>query len=371
MFDIVIKNIKKSFKAYGSIYSLLIVSQFLAVLILFFVYGIVTGYEMKKNEIVTNASYVTAIFIEPVSVLSVKEVYSEILPQMEERMDYAFLNVLNNESDIEITCIMEYSNKKFCMPIDEFGSDRLIDGRYPNEIEMNDGSKIGFGYLNSQGSSTNYQFKVGESVDLYGEKYEIIGVIEAVTKSRVTIPICSCTEDMKTAHAMVAFEGFILKDDYDLFKEIMLEHYGSNVVINDFEPVDITDIIAYDSMIILAVVIGLIAMLDTILVYNYVMKKRKKQMAIIGLEGATRIQQVLICETEIFLITILVTACGVVIFRFLLENIIMDVYDIRMPIFNMKIYAGLLLIYIGCIICGSLGLIICNTRKSLLEIRRG
>ena len=35
MFGIIIKNIRKSFKAYGSIYSLLIIAQFLAVIILF------------------------------------------------------------------------------------------------------------------------------------------------------------------------------------------------------------------------------------------------------------------------------------------------------------------------------------------------
>lgn len=369
MFGIIIKNIRKSFKAYGSIYSLLIIAQFLAVIILFSVYGIITGYELKKDEMVTKASYVSAVFIEPVSVSSLKDAYTEILPEMEERMDYAFLYVLSNESDIEITCIMEYNNNKFCMPVDDFEIDRLIDGRYPNEIEMNDGSKVGFAYFNPDDPNFNYEFIVGDSINLYDEEYEILGVVEAVSKPRVTIPICSCTEDMKTAHTTVAFDGYILKTDYDLFKEVMSERYGNNVSISDFEQVNISDIIAYDSMIILAIAVGMIAALDTSLVYNFVMKKRKKQMAIMGLEGATRFKKIILCELELLLITFVVTFVGFGIFRLFLEKVIIDIYDIRVSIYSAQIYTILLLIYIGCVILGSLALIINNTRKSILEVR--
>ena len=50
MIALAFKNIKNSFKAYRSIYSLLLISQIVAIMILLLVYGIITSYNIKIEE---------------------------------------------------------------------------------------------------------------------------------------------------------------------------------------------------------------------------------------------------------------------------------------------------------------------------------
>ena len=126
MFAIALKNIKNSFKAYRQIYILLIISQFVAVIIMFFSYGTVTGYDMKKDERLEKERAFTAYFKEPVSASSIKEILPDLLSKMEDRIRYVFIRVKNPGSDWEITCIMEYHNGKYGIPSRDFSDGRLI-----------------------------------------------------------------------------------------------------------------------------------------------------------------------------------------------------------------------------------------------------
>ena len=213
-------------------------------------------------------------------------------------------------------------------------------------------------------------FQIGDTCDLFGEKYEIVGVIEGGIHPRVTIPLNSCTEDMKTRWVSVTFYEFQTMSDYNIFKDTITRYYGSNATFNDFEPVELDDFISYNSVIVLSLAIGVIAALDTILVYNFLMKKRRKQMAVFGIEGATRIQQIGIWEIEILIITILTTLAGVAIFKIGIEDGLLNVYKIRMSIFNIKVYATMLGAYIGCILVGSGLIVAINIRKKVLDMRR-
>ena len=370
MFGLALRNIKSSFRGYRSIYALLLVSQLVAVIILFFVYGTITSYNIKKEEKRMGETHIYARFEEHVSVISVREILPEILSQMEDRMEYSFIDITSPYDDLEITCIMEYHNGRYSVPSDPFPDDRLVSGRYIDEEEMNDGSKVAFAYFDKMSIEEGEIFQIGDTCDLFGEKYEIVGVIEGGIHPRVTIPLNSCTEDMKTRWVSVTFYEFPTMSDYNIFKDTITRYYGSNATFNDFEPVELDDFISYNSVIALSLAIGVIAALDTILVYNFLMKKRRKQMAVFGIEGATRIQQIGIWEIEILIITILTTLAGVAIFKIGIEDGLLNVYKIRMSIFNIKVYATMLGAYIGCILVGSGLIVAINIRKKVLDMRR-
>ena len=370
MFAIALKNIKNSFKSYRQIYILLLISQFVAVIIMFFSYGTVVGYDVKKDEKLKRESALTAYFTEPVLASSIEEILPELLPEMEDRMKYVFIRVKNPGSDWEITCIMEYHNGRYSLPTDAYTEDRILCGRYPDEAEMNDGSKVGFVYWDTRSPEINdVVYEPGDKYELYGEEYEITGIIDGNLK-RITIPFNSCTDDMKIDMFDITFDKLPTVDDYNLFKETILDKFGSSPRIQEYNPVDMEDIIAYNTVIIMGIAIGVITMLDTILVYNYLMKKRQKQMAIFGITGASRVQQILTCEIEILIITLVTSIGGFAVFKAVIEDVILNVYEIGLPIFNSGVYAIMLGVYIGCILLGTGVVVILNTGKKLLDMRR-
>ena len=370
MLQLALKNIKKSFDAYRNIYVLFLVSQLVSVIVLLFSYGTVTSYELKKVEQTANGSYVYARFIEPVSVVSVRDVIPEIVEPMNERVLYTFVEIESPYDELDITCIMGYSNGRYSMPSKYFSMDRLYEGRYIDEVEMNDGSKVAFGYLDYESFKNGTEFSVGDEYTLFGEEYEIVGIIDGDSPARLTIPINSVTEDMKTSKISVEFNCLTAKGDYDSFAEVLNEKFPGNVKISDYGIVNFDNIIEYDSIIMLAIIIGIISALNTILIYNYLMKKRKKQMAIYRIEGAGRVQQIAICEIEVVLVTIITSVVGVLVFNCGIDELIIDAYNISIPVYTVKIYFIMLGIYIGCIVLGSGVLVAVNTRGNTMGMRR-
>ena len=93
-------------------------------------------------------------------------------------------------------------------------------------------------------------------------------------------------------------------------------------------------------------------------------------MAIYRLEGAGRLHQIAICEIEVIIVTVITSIVGVLIFNFGMDDLIIDAYNISIPVYSMKIYLMMLGIYVGCIILGSGVLVTINTRGSILDMRR-
>ncbi len=359
---LVLQNIKNSFKAYRGIYALLVLTQLVAVIILFLVYGIIVSYDIAKEEQQMEALYIDAVFTERVSTTELVEILPSILDEVSDGFDFVFMGGKHEESELSITFHEEYFDGNFNLSKTVFEG-RLRSGRYITEEEMNNGSKVMLGYNVGE---------VGDTYNIAGEEFEIVGVVgEYPTENEIFIPLSSCNEEFTTRYISLFYKKFPTKSDYDTFASVLKKHYGDNVEVCDFEPMNVDDIIAYNSIIVLALAIGVVAALDTILVYNYLMKKRKKQMAIFGIEGATRIQQILINEIEVVIITIITAITGVAIFRLAIENVLMNVYEIGVSIFSIKVYGIMILAYIGCIIAGTLAMTVINTRKKALEMRRG
>ena len=108
---LVLINIKNSIKEYKGVYVLLIVSQLLAVIMLFMAYGIFGSYNASKQEYDENCYEFSAFFTETVTIGEFKECNTEILEQVEPRLNSLFL--FAESEDYEIVTYNEYHNGSF------------------------------------------------------------------------------------------------------------------------------------------------------------------------------------------------------------------------------------------------------------------
>ena len=379
MISLAIKNIKNSFKAYRNIYGLLIVSQIVAILILLFVYGIVANSSIKIKEKETRFKFMSANFAEPVSVDKIKEFLPEIFAEFKSEMTAAYVTMgmveIVNKSDnvdkvkVSLISTMDFEKGKYIMPQEGFAIDRIRKGRYMSAIEMTDGSDVALAF--GENNSELFKCTTGDKVELYGKEYEIIGILDDVNGVyQIAIPLNSCTEDMKAESIYIEFEEFPTVSDYYWFHYKIDNDIGGDASYSDLELVEFDDIISYKTVIIIAVVVGGIAAFDTILIYSYLIKKRKKQMAIFSIEGATRTQQLMICAIETILITGITTTVGVVLFESVIKNILLETYEVNMTIYTVKIYSYLLLSYFLMITIGTSIMLAFSIRKKALDIRR-
>lgn len=366
--NLVFKNITSSIKAYNGIYILLIVSQIIAVIILLFTYCVFSCAQIKKQEQKEVYGYgMHGVFTEPISVDSLKEVLPIITANMNDNIKDIFFEVDNGDEKFDVSCVMDFKDGKYCMQSDYFTDKRLYSGRYINGLEMNDGSKVVFGFGSYE---EGRDYSVGDKCILFGEEYEIVGIIDGPLVTRVSLPLNSCTKEMKTYMLQIDLDTIITKSEYDFFTNTLREYYGNNVQFSEFEVVDMSDYISYNTVIIMAFVIGVIMALDTILVFNYILKKRRRQMQIWSILGAKRSQQIGICMVEIIIITLLTMTVGFLIFKICIEKALIGLFDVGLEIFNVKLYLTLLGIYCLSIMLGTGVMITINTKTSMLDWRR-
>ena len=369
MISLAIKNIKNSFKAYRNIYILLIVSQIATVLILLFVYGVVANSSIKIKEKEIRIKNISIYFDETVPATEVEALLSEVIPGFESQMERCFVDMNVPGFELELMAAFYYDDGKYYFPEKGFPETRLAAGRYMTWREMTDGNNIAIAYGKKEGDYPKYS--LGDKCIIAGQEYEIVGILDDLKGiSRVNIPLSACTDDMQVHTVVIEYIQFPTVNDYNYISFKLFERFGSGVRMSDLELVEFDDIISYRSIILLALVIGSIAAFDTILVYNYLIKKRKKQLAIFSIEGANRMNQILICAIEVGMITVSSIFLGVFAFELLIKKALLEAYEITMSIYTIKIYLYLLLSYFCVIILGTSMMIIMSTRKKALDVRR-
>ena len=108
-----LKNIKTSFSTNRSIYVLLIVSQLVAVMISFLVYGIFTAYSASMQELDIDSYKLQVKFLraDNTYVGDFRECVDELMTDIEDEVDYVFLGLAGKEA--MISTHWEYHGGKF------------------------------------------------------------------------------------------------------------------------------------------------------------------------------------------------------------------------------------------------------------------
>lgn len=365
MFRIVVINIINSLKGYRIAYVGMIISQLTAILILFFVYGIYSSFNAEKQELDAESYEIKAQFGNKDVAGKLKECIPEILESVEHSLDYFVIR--GNDGDNRIFVYNEYHDGKYYLSETVYRYKAMKDGRLINPDEISNGSKVIHGVNLG---------KVGDKFIIAGEEFEVVGLVDSKGAEINGMPaahisLTAFPDSISLDWIVLLFNKLPTKDEYMIFKNTLEEKFGDNVVVDEFKIKDEEELIAIHSVIIMSVAIGIIAAFNTALLYGYIVKKRKKQMAIYGIVGASRLERILINEIEIVLVSICTCVIGMLIFKFGFEKQIMEIYDNSVSIYNSKVYMLMSGIYFVSVTVTNLIVTLYNSRKNFLDAWRG
>lgn len=333
---LVFKSIKNSIIEFKRVYLLMLISQFIAVLCIFFAYGIYGSYSAKMQELDTDDYMFWAEFSDS-DVGSIRQILPEILDELEERMDFV---LVSGTCDIGMVKMhSEYHNGRF------YSSKSIADnveadaGRFLTDADILDSNNVIFyhGIID-----------VGETVEIKGTEFEVIGARNNDALDHWSIPFTSCPDEVKLLLLAIRFEELPTYADYTVFKDTLESNYGDKVSIDEFEFKDNEEIVSIKTVIAISICIGVISALNICLLYGYIISRRRKQMAVYGIVGAAKGLRLAINEIEIMLVSCIVEILGFLLFRFVLQKIFTVVYE-NSSLYNTKAYLVMLSVYIICI----------------------
>lgn len=335
-----VKNIKNLFLHFKSMAVLLFVSQIIAILTVFFVYGIYNSYRayllaMKEAEYTMEAYFESGSQVPTMGEL--KGCFETVLKETEDRLDYFYIFPAYESTLMNI--YNEYKDGKYSYSRTVAKNTKPDKGRMMTDEEVDSGEKVIYGQNIGN---------VGDTYKIGGTEYEVVGIESFLghDDSRIIVDISypACDDNAKLVCIILNFSKLPRMNDYLTFRNTLKKQFGDRVSIKEYKMLDLEQAISYNSVIVFSLAAGLMAALDTCLLYGYILRKRRKQMAVFRLVGLGRIRMFLINEAEIMIISIITAMAGLGIFRLAFEKIITTLYDNN--VYTSEIYLRMTGIYL-------------------------
>ena len=359
MLTLVSKSIKNSFRNFRKIYLLLIISQFISVISIFFVYGIYTSYSVKMQEMDID-SYQIGTQFKKGEVGTLRECLPDILDQIERKLNYLWISAGGGRDMLSM--YIEYHNGKYALADLVINNSQVKEGRtlaYEDEVNAN---RVIYSMNDKIG-------KLGDRVNIAGTEFEVIGVDQRQVGG-LDIPFSSCPDNVGLFMVYFNFKQLPSQKDYDIIKTTLKGVFGDDVTIPEFQLKDQETIISYRTTMMISIAIGLVSAVSTCFLYGYIISQRQKQMAIYGIVGASKGLRLMMNELEIMLVDIAVVLVGFVVFRFGLQNRIIEIYESSMELYSTKAYLIMMALYVGCIFVFTTILLAVMNRDKLTDMLR-
>ena len=358
---IVLKNIKNSFKNFRKIYSLLIVSQLVSILSIFFVYGIFTSYSDKMTELDIESYRIGASFSlsKDDYIKELKDCLPEILEPIEQKLDFMF--VAGADNGVMIDMHTEYDNGTYLLSKTVMENLVLEDGRKLSDEDVWQENKVIY-------SGRLEEDQPGKKISIAGTEFEVVGT-DSNNMGDFEIPFSVCPDDVKLCYASFIFKELPTQKDYDLIKNTFDGVFGANYELEEFELQNEETVISYRTNMVISIAICVISALNTCLLYGYIVSQRRKQMAVYGIIGASQGRRLAINEVEIMLVSGITALIGFVIFKLGLENIILSIYE-SSDLYTVEVYLGMIAGYVISIFVFTFILLLTMNRDKLADMLR-
>ncbi len=364
------KNIKNSMMEHRRIYLLMLFSQLIAVISIFSVVGIYCSYSAKMQELDIESYSLSAYFTDS-QIKNLRECLTEILETEQERLDYVF--IAGSWQEQVISMYTSYDGKYHSSSTIWNSHQKFLEapnieeeGRFLTEEDVTNGKKV----LYSQRGDP-----VGSKVEIAGVEYEVIGRsmqhmadgTDAPAVDDVIIPYTACSDQVKVFAVILNFRELPRQADYTVFKDGLEAAFGDKVEVEEFDILDEDTRISLRSVIVVSLMIGVISALNVCLLYGYIIGRRKKQMAIYGILGATNRICLAIQEMEILLVSVGAELAGFLIFRFVLQKVLVFVYEMEGAIYGQKTYLAIFFVYFACVLAITFVMLLFANREKLTD----
>ena len=376
-FKYTLKNIKSFFINNFIIFILLVISTITSAIVIFFSYGVYQNYNtilsykeddlsddyIGINYVNTGSEYVTKRDL--LNCLSeIDDISNELREQI---IQYDVEGIIDNNS-YEFKFL--YCDGKFKVA-EEFKEnlkkyDNLTEGTYWSDYEEANGICVAlisdpavFGEISAL-DSIKYvnQLKIG------GKIYDIIGK-QAWNEKGAMFPFSTVADEQLLTSTLISFNSAVSVKTYNQIRDVFNNYMGDKAVFEEIRTIDKDTYYTYKTVILISVFIALIAAINFMILYRYIMSTRKRTTAIFRILGLTPAKLNFMNMSECIILIVPFFILGMVLYQtvFLprLHTYFVYMQDAYTPFLLFVIFISVSLIVIGI-------MLLVMSRKRILEL---
>lgn len=260
-----------------------------------------------------------------------------------------------------------------------------MEGRWFKEDEWNQGQKVCLvGLGNSiqriapfvdENKKTVYNIEHDGIVetnvytDEFGDTYKVIGTTQIGTS---VFPIYSVDDNYRIDILYLELFQPVTYEQYKEFSNILESNLGNHVEMPDVEFTESRNIYLYHTILIICGLVSLAAGINFIILFHFIMMKRRKKFAVFRLCGCTYIKCIEMCLVECLTLTVLLYIVSTILYDKFIVSAFSDLYPYMESANSVKIYLILGALYIGITTIITLIMLIKDvTKASIVSIQKG
>lgn len=372
-----LKNIKNFIKDDLLIFIMVVVTVMVSGLMIHFSYAVFQNYEIKKESISEEQSYILILGdYEFEQIVDENLEYSpyKLMDYSGETITVGQLKIFGNELDkrvydkiidvstgvnfhsYNIPCNFGYYDYGIGLSKVVYNNAQNglsgITGRYFTEDDFKENRKVAlvFDYQHINVGNcplTMEQLYDENHIKLGDELFEIIGYHGGYPDTP-EIPITAMSDDTQViAFIRIDFEDSVTLYEYQNVCEAAQKAFGDLVWVEPVKLPNVDTIRLYNTIIIIAVIISVIAAINFAILYRYILKKRYKQISYMRLCGMKYSSTVIMYLGECLLISVPVYVLTAFSFAKWILPWMSDVYAYGFDSYNSCVYIALFGIYFG------------------------
>lgn len=379
-FKYTLKNIKSFFINNFIIFILLVISTITSAIVIFFSYGVYQNYNtilsykeddlsddyIGINYVNTGSEYVTKRDL--LNCLSeIDDISNELREQI---IQYDVEGIIDNNS-YEFKFL--YCDGKFKVA-EEFKEnlkkyDNLTEGTYWSDYEEANGICVAlisdpavFGEISAL-DSIKYinQLKIG------GKIYDIIGK-QAWNEKGAMFPFSTVADEQLLTSTLISFNSAVSVKTYNQIRDVFNNYMGDKAVFEEIRTIDKDTYYTYKTVILISVFIALIAAINFMILYRYIMSTRKRTTAIFRILGLTPAKLNFMNMSECIILIVPFFILGMVLYQTVFLPRLHTYFVYMQDAYTPFVYFLLFVIFISVslIVIGIMLLVM--SRKRILEL---
>lgn len=379
-FKYTLKNIKSFFINNFIIFILLVISTITSAIVIFFSYGVYQNYNtilsykeddlsddyIGINYVNTGSEYVTKRDL--LNCLSeIDDISNELREQI---IQYDVEGIIDNNS-YEFKFL--YCDGKFKVA-EEFKEnlkkyDNLTEGTYWSDYEEANGICVAlisdpavFGEISAL-DSIKYvnQLKIG------GKIYDIIGK-QAWNEKGAMFPFSTVADEQLLTSTLISFNSAVSVKTYNQIRDVFNNYMGDKAVLEEIRTIDKDTYYTYKTVILISVFIALIAAINFMILYRYIMSTRKRTTAIFRILGLTPAKLNFMNMSECIILIVPFFILGMVLYQTVFLPRLHTYFVYMQDAYTPFVYFLLFVIFISVslIVIGIMLLVM--SRKRILEL---
>lgn len=352
---LVLYNIKNFLKQHTGFFILMIITVFFSSVIMLFSYGLFQNYKMSKLEF-TSSQMEFSIDSNtdiPDAMPMTKGEVIQCIKSLDEN-SFKDLNLICTYSQID-DCEVPFEEAPITMEV--LSRFLYIDGSFRCYAEM-------FNTLKKQGwfLKGNYyndaQYDSGQplmllSEELAGDNLEFsmqgrtFKAIAIVTHIEPDVIYTSLNDDTKCLHISFDYTRPPSLTQYNDICNTFKSVFGDRIKEPDIEPFYQEDYWLYNTIMMAAILIAIVASINLIILYQYILIKRRKALSVFMICGCTKNKAVMYYLAESLLITIPCFILSALLYHNVLLGLFAKKFVFIESAYSMKLYVIAFAIYIA------------------------